>query len=287
MHAPAIRPRSAIEIVDAAVSLFRDNFKTMAVIGLAASIPFVAAIIGGVGLFGAMRDPQAFFKHPFALLPGMMGFGIVMLFWMAVVDGAMTFAAAEAYHGRKPTPADALRGALGKGISLVGGNLLRMLIIGAVGVVAALGIMLASQSNPLVAVLIAIAVAVIAVHLLARTFAITSAIVIENQTASEGVSRSFFLSKDATLRIVGIAFLCIIIYWFAQMISMLLVQTVVSLVLRNPIVAAAAGNLAAMVIYPFLNIAIMVLYYDQRVRKEGYDIDVMTSAIPASAAPRS
>jgi hypothetical protein len=71
------------------------------------------------------------------------------------------------------------------------------------------------------------------------------------------------------------------------MISMMLVQTLVSLVLRSPIVAAAAGNLAAMVIYPFLNIAIMVLYYDQRVRKEGYDLDVMTSAIPAPAAPRS
>ena len=137
MHAPAIRPRSAIEIVDAAVSLVRDNFKTLAVIGLAASIPFVVAIIAGVGMFGAMRDPEAFFKHPLALMPGMIGFGLVMLFWMAVVDGAMTFAAAEAYHGRTPTPADALRGALGKGVSLVGGNLLRMLIVGAVGVVAA------------------------------------------------------------------------------------------------------------------------------------------------------
>lgn len=287
MHAPAIRPRSAIEIVDAAVSLFRDNFTTMAVIGLAASIPFVAAIIAGVGMFAAMRDPQAFLDHPMTVVPGMIGFGVLMLFWMAVVDGAMTFAAAEAYHGRRPTPADALRGALGKGLSLVGGNLLRILIVGAVGAVAALAIGVAAKASPVVAVLIGILVAVLAVHLLARTFAITSAIVIENQSATEGVSRSFFLSKDATLRIVGIALLCLIIYWFAQMISMMVVQTVVSLILRAPVVAAVAGNLAAMVIYPFLNIAIMVLYYDQRVRKEGYDLDVMTSAIPASASPRS
>ena len=287
MHAPAIRPRSAIEIVDAAVSLFRDNFKTMAVIGLAASIPFVAAIIAGVGVFASMRDPQAFFNHPLTFLPGMIGFGIVMLFWMAVVDGAMTFAAAEAYHGRKPTPADALRGALGKGVSLVGGNLLRMLLIAAVGLIATAGIALSAKTSPVIAVLIGIAVLILAVHLIARTFAITSAIVIENQSATEGVSRSFFLSKDATLRIIGIAMLCIIIYWIAQAISMMVVQTVITLVLRAPVVAAVAGNLAAMVIYPFLNIAIMVLYYDQRVRKEGYDLDVMTSAIPAPAAPRS
>ena len=287
MHAPTIRPRSAIEIVDAAVSLFRDNFKTMAVIGLAASIPFVAAIIAGVGMFAVMRDPQAFIKNPLAVMPGMIGFGLVLLFWMAVVDGAMTFAAAEAYHGRKPTPADALRGALGKGVSLVGGNVLRMLIVGACVAIAGAGVAIAAKASPFVSVLIAIALAVLVVHLLARTFAITSAIVIENQSATEGVSRSFFLSRDATLRIVGIAFLCIVIYWFAQVISMMLVQTLVQLVLRNPIVAAVAANLAAMMIYPFLNIAIMVLYYDQRVRKEGYDLDVMTNAMPAPAAPRS
>ncbi|MFL5563243.1 MAG: hypothetical protein ACJ79K_17390 [Gemmatimonadaceae bacterium] len=287
MHAPAIRPRSAIEIVDAAVSLFRENFKTMAVIGLAASVPFIGAIIAGVGMFGAMSNPQEFLKNPMAVVPGMVGFGVVLLFWMAIVDGAMTFAAAEAYHGRRPTPADAFRGAIGKGVSLVGGNLLRILIIGGVGGAAALVVGLVAQASPWVAFIAGVAVFVLAVHLIARTFAITSAIVIENQGAVDGVSRSFFLSKDATLRIVGVALLCLVIYWFAQVISMLAVQMIVQLVLRSPMVAAVAGNLAAMLIYPFLNIAIMVLYYDQRVRKEGYDLDVMTTAIPAPAMPRS
>jgi hypothetical protein len=287
MHAPSIRPRSAIEIVDASVSLFRANFKTLAVIALAGSVPFIAAIIAGVGMFGAIRNPVGFMGNPMMFLPGMFGFGIVMLVWMAVVDGAMTFAAAEAYHGRHPTPADAFRGAIGKGLSLVGGNLLRMLIIGGVGGVAALAVVLLAKATPVVAVILGFGVFVLAIHLLARTFAITSAIVIENQSAVEGVNRSFALSKDATLRIVGVALLCLIIYWFAQMISMMVVQGVIKLVLQSPIVAAVAGNLAAMLIYPFLNVAIMVLYYDQRVRKEGYDLDVLTSAMPAPAVPRS
>lgn len=287
MHAPAIRPRSAIEIVDASVSLFRENFKTMAVIALAASVPFIAAIIAGVGMFSAIRNPTAFFNNPLTFVPGMLGFGVVMLVWMAVVDGAMTFAAAEAYHGRHPTPADAFRGAIGKGLSLVGGNLLRMLIIGATAGIAGLALALLAKSSPVLMFVLGICVFVLAIHLIARTFAITSAIVIEDQGAIEGVNRSFFLSKNATLRIVGVALLCLIIYWVAQAISMMVVQTVIQLVLRNPIVAAAAGNLAAMLIYPFLNIAIMVLYYDQRVRKEGYDLDVLTSAMPAPAIPRS
>jgi hypothetical protein len=50
-------------------------------------------------------------------------------------------------------------------------------------------------------------------------------------------------------------------------------------------VTGLVGNIAGMIIYPFLNIAIMVLYYDQRVRKEGYDLDVLGTTIP-TPAPR-
>lgn len=286
MHAPAIRPRSAIEIVDTAVSLFRDNFKTMAIIGLAGSLPIIAAITAGIGIFAAAANPQAFLKNPMAVVPGMIVFGVVMLFWMAVVDGALTFAAAEAYHGRRPSPADAFRGAIGKGMSLVVGNILRMLIVlGAAGI-AGVAAALAARANRFGAALIGIGVAVLVVHLLARTFAITSAIVIEDQGATEGVKRSFFLSKDATLRIVGVALLCMIIYLLVQVIGSALAQALVAALLRNAILAQVVGNLVTMIVYPFLNIAIMVLYYDQRVRKEGYDLDVMTSAIPAPATPR-
>jgi hypothetical protein len=287
MHAPTIRPRSAIEIVDAAVSLFRDNFKTMAVIGLAATLPFAAAaVIVGLGMAGqATINPAAFIAHPEVFLPWMVGFGLLMLFWMAVVDGAMTFAAAEAYHGRSPSPADAFRGAMNRGMSLVGGNLLRMLIVGGMVGVAAGAVALAAQANGFIAAIIGIGVFVLLLHLLARTFAITSAIVIEDRSASEGVQRSFFLSKDATLRIVGIAFLCITIYSAVQMIGSMVIQMIITLVLRSPVIALVTANLATMMVYPFLNIAIMVLYYDQRVRKEGYDLDVMTHAMPVPSMP--
>ena len=284
MHSPVIRPRSAIEIVDAAVSIYRDNFKTMAVIGLAASLPLipVIALAGSAGLF-TMRNnnPQEFVAYTRTLLPAMIALGALMVLWFSVVDGAMTYAAAEAYHGRAPTPADAIRGAWSKGLSLIGGNLLRFLIVGGLGVAAALLLAVAGRLNGFLAFIVGIAVFVLVAHLIARTFAITSAIVIENQSARAGMQRSFFLSKDATLRIVGVALLCLVIYWFAQVIVVMVVQTLVHFVISNPIVAAVLGNLAGMIIYPFLNIAIMVLYYDQRVRKEGYDLDVMGNAIVA------
>ena len=286
MSGGAIRPRSAIEIVDAAVSLYRDNFKTMAIIGLAASAPLVIAAIAGVGMM-ARPNAAAMLSNPLAIVPGMLLFAAIFVLWFAVIDGAMTFAAAEAYHGRHPTPADAIRGVANKGLSLVGGNLLRMLIVGGAAGVAALIVAVAGQASGFLAFILGVIVLVLAAHLIARTFAITSAIVLENQSAVEGVSRSFFLSKDATLRIIGVAMLCLVIYWIAQLISVMIVQLLVQFVVKNPMVAAVLGNLAGMVIYPFLNIAIMVLYYDQRVRKEGYDLDVMSGAIGAPAVPRS
>jgi hypothetical protein len=286
MDAPAIRPRTAIEIVDASFALFRANFATMAVIGLAASVPIailagvmLTSVTGGAGwMTPLMRDTTAWVPLFFVVMAG-------IVFWMAIVDGAMVFAAAEAYHGNRPTPADAIRGAFSKGLSLVGGNVLRIVIVGAggaavAGAVAVVVKLLDGRAGGFLAFVIIVAGIVLFFHLLARTFAITSAIVIERRTAAEGVSRSFALSENATLRIVGIVFLAGTVYMVAQTAGSMMVQLVVGLLLRSPVAAAVLGNVAGMVVYPFLNIALMVLYFDQRVRKEGYDLDVLSSAMP-------
>lgn len=285
MHSPTIRPRSAIEIVDAAVSLYRENFKTMAVIGLAASLPIipVVGIAGKAGLFTMGRNPQQFMALAIQFLPLILLFSALAVLWFSVVDGAMTFAAAEAYHGRAPSPADAIRGAWDKGLSLIAGNLLRFLIIVGVGIAAAVAMAIVGRLNPFLAFITGVIVFVVFAHLLARTFAITSAIVIENRSAAAGVRRSFSLSKNATLRIVGVALLCMVIYWVSKLVLVMVVQLLMQLIVNNPIIAAVIGNVVGMVIYPFLNIAIMVLYYDQRVRKEGYDLDVMGSALTTPA----
>lgn len=284
MHAPAIRPRTAIEIVDAAFSLFRNNFATMAIIGLAASVPFVLFIALGFGAI-SFGSPREFLDNPFAMLPMIFGVAAIAVLWFAVIDGAMTFAAAEAYHGNRPSPGDAIRGAFSKGLSLVGGNILRMLIIMGGAMLVAIVIGVLGRVSGFFAFIGVIIMIVLGAHLVARTFAITSAIVIERRTAMDGVTRSFALSKDSTLRIVGVGILCLIIYWVAQFAGMVLVQGVVSFVLRSPVLAAVLGNIVAMLMYPFLNIALMVLYFDQRVRKEGYDIDVLSSSMAPAPQP--
>jgi hypothetical protein len=286
MHAPAIRPRSAIEIVDASFSLFRDNFATMAVIGLAASVPFVILIALGFGAFTA-GGAERLLTNPLAMMPMILALIAIFALWFAVIDGAMTFAAAEAYHGTRPSPGDALRGAFSKGLSLVGGNILRIVILGGGFMLIGIAVALVARLNGFLGFIVAVAAFVFAIHLFARTFAITSAIVIERRTAMDGVTRSFALSKESTLRIVGVFLLCGVIYIVAQLAGSMLIQTLVGIVLRSPVVAAVVGNIVSMLVYPFMNIALMVLYFDMRVRKEGYDLDVMSGAMAPAGTPRS
>ena len=50
------------------------------------------------------------------------------------------------------------------------------------------------------------------------------------------------------------------------------------------IAVTIVSTLVAVVIYPIVGIAEVVLYYDARVRQEGYDIEVMTASLEPAPA---
>ena len=275
------RPRSAIEIVDLAFSLWRRHFVPMSIIGLAASLPVVVLGIMGIEVMDEMMAGRSTIEvvTPFALVGLAVG-----LFWIALVDGAMTLAAGNAYFGREVTPGGAIAGALRRGGTLVLGNILRVLAIGAVGVVAlAVTVFLARMGAGVVAVLLMLLAVLVALLLFARLFATTSVIVFENTGAMDSLRRSFTLSRASVARILGIVLLSWVIVWVAQLVVGLTLQVLLAVVVRNPVLIAVAGNLIGMVLYPFLSIALMVLYYDQRIRNEGYDLDLMSDRLAPAA----
>jgi hypothetical protein len=285
MDTPALRPRSAIEIVDTAFTIWRRNIGQMTIIGIAATLPLVLALMLGFGSlfagFGSRFDEAKLV----AMVPMMLIFIVVVVLWMAVVDGAMTLAAGDAYHGREVSAASALRGAVSKGGTLVLSNILRMLTIFAVVLVGGVVVALLGQANGGVAVLLMIVLGVVSLLLFARLFATTNAVLFENSGASESLSRSFALSKDSAWRIFGVILLAYIVLVVAQIAIGMTVQVVISMILKSPIIAGIVGNVIGALLYPFLSIALMVLYFDQRIRKEGYDLDVMSSGMPTPPSP--
>jgi hypothetical protein len=283
MDTPALRPRSAIEIVDTAFTIWRRNIGQMTIIGIAATVPVVLALVLGLGsvfAVGSFNEAKLI-----AAIPMLLVFAVVLVLWMAVVDGAMTLAAGDAYHGREVSAANSLRGAVSKGGTLVVSNILRMLTIFLAVAVGAVVIAMLGKSNGGLAVLLFIVLGICTMLLFARLFATTNAVLFENSGASESLGRSFALSKDSAWRIFGVILLAYIVLFVAQIALGVTLQLLVSAVLRSPVVASALGNIVGMLLYPFLSIALMVLYFDQRIRKEGYDLDVMSSGIPTAPVP--
>ena len=286
MHAPALRPRSAIEIVDTAFTIWRRNIGQMTIIGIAATVPIVLALVLGLGSifaggFGNRFDESAIL----AMVPMILLVVVVFVLWMAVVDGAMTIAGGDAYHGREVSAASALRGAMSKGGTLVVSNILRMLTIFITATVGAIVIAALGRAGGAISVILVIVLGVSMVLLFSRLFATTNAVVFENSGASESLNRSFALSKDSAWRIFGVIFLAYIVLFVAQVVIGFTVQLLFNVILRNPVLTSVVGNLIGMLLYPFLSIALMVLYFDQRIRKEGYDLDVLSDGLPASPAP--
>ena len=287
MHAPALRPRSAIEIVDTAFTIWRRNFGQMTIIGIAATVPIVLALVLGLGtlLAGSFGNKGLDEASIVARVPMILIFVVVLVLWMAVVDGAMTIAAGDAYHGREVSAASALRAAVSKGGTLVVSNILRMLTIFLATGVGAAVIAILARANGGLAVILMIVLGVCTVLLFARLFATTNAVVFENSGASESLSRSFALSKGSAWRIFGVILLAYVVLVVAQIAIGLTVQMVINIALRSPVVAGMVSNVIGALLYPFISIALMVLYFDQRIRKEGYDLDVLSDGLPTSPAP--
>lgn len=288
MHAPALRPRTAIEIVDASFAILRKSFVQMAIIGLAAAVPLIVVVVAG-GAAAAGLTASNLTSAPLTMIPLMFVAILLALVWVAVVDGAVTIAAGDAYFGREVSPANALRAAFSRAMPLLGAYILRVLIIGAVGLVATLAVFALYRGfGTFVAVIAGIAAFVIVIHVALRTFATTSVVVFEDVGASDSVNRSFALSKDSALRIFGVLFLCWIIVNVLQYAFNFTVAALFSALLDSPMIGMALMVVVAVLLYPFINIAMMVLYYDQRVRKEGYDLQMMSDGLttPAPAAPR-
>jgi hypothetical protein len=186
-----------------------------------------------------------------------------------VSDGAVIAIVSEVYLGRPAVASTGLRAVQGRIGSLIGSSLLRNVLVG-------LGLILFVVPGVIAFVL---------------TFAMPMAIVLEGEYTSAALSRSRELARGHFGHVLGTLVLLVIIV-FGMMIGVgialgLAAETLgitdrtVSLVL----------NLALTALYPLFSVGGTLLYYDLRIRKEGFDLEMMAQdllgeTVPASAAGR-
>jgi hypothetical protein len=257
-----LRPLSIGEILDRTFSLYRKKFWLF--LGISALPNLLPLAFGLLGvLFVAAGTKSGAEPSAVAFVP-IFGFTLVgiILYFLAILlsQGATVTAVSELYLGRSIGIMESFRRVRGE---------LGLLF----------GILLLSGLATLVATLLFIIPGIIVA---CRLIVSLPSGLLENLGARESLSRSWDLTRGNALR----AFLILLLFYALQFgVSFALnlpVQILAATARAHPIWIAAASVatqvvsfLATVLTQPILTIASAVFYYDLRVRKEGFDLQLM------------
>lgn len=248
---PQLRARSATEIVDAAFQLFRRDPLTYL---LVAALGYVPVLITQLLVVG----PAAQVEELARLTPG---HTLVMMlgYWtsLSLMSAVLVRLSAEDYLGHGIDPRAAAWEAFGRLPTVMFGLLLKYIMM-------FLGFLLFFVGL---------------FWMIARYFAVTPAIVLEGQGVFGALSRSVALSRGQKLHILGTSLLAFLIF-FVIYIGV----SIVSAMTGSTVLMMVLSTVASIVAYPLFAMTEMLLYYDTRVRNEGYDIELMAEGLGTEAA---
>lgn len=273
-----LRPMTVGEILDAGFGILRRHFGTvlsLAVITLAVptALSLFVEFSGGV-----------------AARPGLWSLS-QLLSWLGylVVTGATIRLVSEEYLGRTVTLGDALAFARSRMWRIFGAGFASALVIGLALFPALMAITAATSSAVAglpgaVALLIVSGLALMALPaIVACGYAVVvQAVTLEPIAGLEGLRRSWTLTKGSRGRIF-VLYLVVLCLIFLVSIPFALVA---GMSVTNPLLLAVAALLSVllMLAYPIVSAVFTVLYYDLRVRKEGFDLVLLSEQVGVTPA---
>ncbi len=252
MSTLVLRPLSLGEVLDASLAVYRRLFVQLLGVSFATqAIPLaLGAYIEGAG--GVLVHPAFWMVQTvFAIVAGALG------------TATSTFIVSEYYLGRT-TPTVA---ALGRATGYLGRLILLTI---ATGLVVGIGVVF---------------LVVPGIILFAGLVLSTPALVIEDiPVATAAMRRSWFLTRGFKGKIFGayaLAFLLLLVPTIA--ITWIAAMTGAGGIAANPSAGALGlqviASLLQILIYPFIYVLATLLYYDMRVRKEGFDLEMLASTL--------
>ena len=258
MTPPTLRPLTVGEILDTSFSLYRRHFSALATVALVCTgLPLVLRLFleAGGGLLSNL------------LLAFLYGLSLVVL--NLIATGATVFIVSESYLGR---PLGA-REALSRSTPYIGRILVCSMLI---AFIVGLGFMLMVIPGVILAVGLALAI---------------PAVVLESgSSATAALSRSWELTRGSRWRILGLGVTLLILLY----IPFVAITGLLAVVLPQAsgerfgaasvwtVAAIAVGGVVQMFIYPLFYCVLTVTYYDLRVRKEGFDLELLASTLQSA-----
>ena len=242
-----LRPRSATEIVDAAFQLYRrDPLSYLLVSALCYAPLLVLQLI----ILGPATQISAEMIRQTASSSLVLVFG----YWisMSLMSAVIVRLSSEDYFGRHLEPAVAVRDAVRRLPAVMLGLLLKYILL-------VIGFLLFIVGM---------------LYMIARYFAVTPCIMLEGRGVFTAFGRSAILSRGHKLHILFTSFLAFLIF-VVMYFAIAIIAAATGSVVISTVLTVAASILA----YPLFAITEMLLYYDARVRNEGFDIEMMAEGL--------
>jgi hypothetical protein len=298
----ALRPMSTAQVLDRTFFLYRRNFVLFA--GIAAVPPafvLVAQMIGFAipkaanSLAGSVNGIAA------------LGVGAMVGIWLYLVGyslatGASIYAVSNAHLGKTTTISQSYRSVSKRMGAIIATSICTGLVIFAVSAIAILvGVALAKVMGPSSAFILVPGGAIgifFLIRLVLRYSIAIQGCVLEKLGPVQSIKRSFYLSRGSEGRIFLIILLNVIIVTALTLVFSIPTFVGIGLAatkgsqppMQYQAMQALASFMASTLSGPITIIAFSLVYYDQRVRKEAFDLTLMMEAIgqaPPQAAAAS
>ena len=279
---PDLKPLAFGEVLDGSLTIFRRHFLLFVKLGIVALWLPVAMTIY-ISLAGGQQQHLGL-----AMLSN-----IISYFAGLFLSASAIRVISDAYLGHEPQFADAISLGASKIWSLFVAGLAKVIIIGGIGVL--IGIVAAltipsmvrdGSGGAALVVVLAFTVGGWFMIFVACGYAVTTPVVVlENlDSATDSLGRSWALTKGAKLRIFGIFFVAFVIVFLPIVLFALLagVLKAGSLITGQAFEVIAAG--LPIILTPLLSCVITLVYYDLRVRREGFDLQVLSEQLSTLGA---
>lgn len=256
-----LRSMSFGEILDGALAIYRHQFWTFVTIAVVCE--GVPTILNAYVLLGG-----GWIAHP---MMGLLGV-VLAAFGGFLAAGAIVRAIAAAYLGQQLPAADALRFALGRIWPLfVAGTSAYLLLALALAPLPLVLLASARMAHPLMA-LGAIPLLFPGIILACGYSVVAQVVILEDLPgATDALPRSWRLTKGYKGKAFWLGLVVLVLFLLPMMVAGFLVVFVPA----SEIAVNIASELFQMLVYPVFAAVFTLFYYDLRVRKEAFDVEVL------------
>lgn len=297
-----LRPMGIAELVDGAIKLYRRKWAALMAMVAIIYIPLIfiqfALTQDLVAPFESALDPLATPEQQLGALQTALGplfviggaFGLfTILFVQPFLTAAMARAASRLYLGEEVTIGDTYRYAIGRVLSILWISILTALaLLLVVVVVAVLTVVLiagagggaAGDVSGLLLVVLLIGGFIAAIYVAIRLAFGSTVLVIEGLRGTKALGRSWRLVKGKFWRVLGVFVVAGLVSFIVALVISTPLEAVFSAIGPEawPL-AALSEALATVVVVPFSTLITVLLYFDLRIRKEGFDLEVMAQEL--------